>query len=182
LKLLTSRSLFFATCVVLFRGAIPAAAQPATQNATSKVNNGLPEGMPDLQGVYSSRWITDLADPKVVEKAVDVPFTPWGKQVWDARQANNQRDDTTLQCLPDGLPRQAGTPYPMQIVQTPTQVVFLYEGAAHTFRVVPTDGRPHRLVFETFPMDAETSLVAIPSRAPFVFSTRPSNPANRLMR
>lgn len=47
-------------------------------------------------------------------------------------------------------------------------------GEARTFLVpgevtVPTDGRPHRLVFETFQAEAETSLVAMPWRAPFVF-------------
>jgi hypothetical protein len=41
-----------------------------------------------------------------------------------------------MQCKPSGLPRQ-GVPYPMQIVQTDEQVIFLYEGGLHTFRIVP---------------------------------------------
>jgi hypothetical protein len=34
-------------------------------------------------------------------------------------------------------------PYPFQIVQLPDKVIFLYE-ALHNFRIVPTDGRPHK--------------------------------------
>ncbi len=45
-------------------------------------------------------------------------------------------------CLPRGVPDTINEPYPIQIVQTPSQVVILYE-AGELFRVIPTDGRPH---------------------------------------
>jgi hypothetical protein len=48
--------------------------------------------------------------------------------------------DPAFYCKPEGVPRMGA---PSQIVQTPGQVVFLYEGR-NTFRVIPTDGRPHR--------------------------------------
>jgi len=48
--------------------------------------------------------------------------------------------DPAFYCKPEGVPRMGA---PSQIVQTPGQVVFLYEGR-NTFRVVPTDGRGHR--------------------------------------
>jgi len=50
--------------------------------------------------------------------------------------------DPALRCGNPGLPRIGA---PDQIVHTPGQIVFLYNdlhGAA--FRVIPTDGRPHR--------------------------------------
>jgi hypothetical protein len=50
------------------------------------------------------------------------------------------RLDPAFYCKPEGVPRVGA---PNQIVQTPGQVVFLYEGR-NTFRVIPTDGRPHR--------------------------------------
>ncbi|NOT26128.1 MAG: hypothetical protein HOP16_08490 [Acidobacteria bacterium] len=50
------------------------------------------------------------------------------------------RRDPAFYCKPEGVPRMGA---PSQIVQTPGQVVFLYEGR-NTFRVIPTDGRPHR--------------------------------------
>ena len=50
------------------------------------------------------------------------------------------RRDPAFYCKPEGVPRMGA---PSQIVQTPGQVVFLYEGR-NTFRVIPTDGRTHR--------------------------------------
>ena len=50
------------------------------------------------------------------------------------------RLDPAFYCKPEGVPRMGA---PSQIVQTPGQVVLLYEGR-NTFRVIPTDGRPHR--------------------------------------
>jgi len=50
------------------------------------------------------------------------------------------RLDPAFYCKPEGVPRMGP---PTQIVQTPGQVVFLYEGR-QTFRVIPTDGRAHR--------------------------------------
>ena len=48
--------------------------------------------------------------------------------------------DPAFYCKPQGVPRMGP---PSQIVQTPGQVIFLY-GASNLFRVIPTDGRPHR--------------------------------------
>jgi hypothetical protein len=48
--------------------------------------------------------------------------------------------DPAFYCKPEGVPRMGP---PDQIVQTPGQVVFLYQNR-NTFRVIPTDGRPHR--------------------------------------
>jgi hypothetical protein len=51
-------------------------------------------------------------------------------------------------CKPPGVPRIGP---PQKIIQTPTEVVFLYSDLAGNFwRIVPTDGRPHRT-------DADTS-------------------------
>ena len=50
------------------------------------------------------------------------------------------RLDPAFYCKPEGVPRMGP---PTQIVQTKGQVVFLYEGR-NAFRVIPTDGRPHR--------------------------------------
>ena len=50
------------------------------------------------------------------------------------------RLDPAFYCKPEGVPRMGP---PTQIVQTPGQVVFLYENSK-AFRVIPTDGRKHR--------------------------------------
>ena len=107
-------------------------------------DTGLPPGMPDFRGVWTNRWIVNMADGRFVEKTVEVPFTEKGRRIYAERTGNFQKDDPNFKCWPSGLPRQGGTPYPLKIMQTPEEVVFLYEGGMHTFRIVPTDGRPHK--------------------------------------
>jgi len=48
--------------------------------------------------------------------------------------------DPAFYCKPQGVPRMGP---PSQIIQAPGQVVFLY-GSSNLFRIIPTDGRPHR--------------------------------------
>jgi hypothetical protein len=47
--------------------------------------------------------------------------------------------DPAIKCYPNGLPRIGA---PNKIVQTPTEVIFLYQHH-NTFRVIPVDGRSH---------------------------------------
>ena len=55
---------------------------------------------------------------------------------------NENKVDKVFYCGRPGVPRLGP---PQQIVQTPGQVVFLYEDlSGEFFRVIPTDGRPHR--------------------------------------
>jgi hypothetical protein len=53
------------------------------------------------------------------------------------------KDDPEGLCLPPGIPRMMATPFPFQIFQMPDRVIFLFEGGAHMWRVIYTDGRPH---------------------------------------
>jgi hypothetical protein len=120
--------------------------QPSPQRPRVKVDpdTGLPPGMPDFRGVWTNRWIVDMADGRYVEKTVEVPFTDKGRAIYAERTGSLQKDDPNLKCWPSGLPRQGGTPYPLKIMQTPDEFVILYEGGMHTFRIIPTDGRPHK--------------------------------------
>ena len=52
---------------------------------------------------------------------------------------NGNLEDMTFICMPEGVPRMGP---PMRIVQTQDDVVLLYQHR-NTWRVVPTDGRPH---------------------------------------
>ena len=57
----------------------------------------------------------------------------------DERQV---KEDPALKCRPPGVPRIGP---PDKIVQTPGQVVFLYDDLSGAFyRIIPTDGRGHR--------------------------------------
>ena len=101
------------------------------------------EGVPDFRGVWNSGWIVNMADGRYAEKTVDVPLSDWGRKIYEERTSNLQKDDPNMDCKPSGLPRAMGVPYPMKIVQNDDEVIFLYEGGLHTFRIVPMDGRKH---------------------------------------
>jgi hypothetical protein len=120
----------------------------------------MPDGKPDLSGVYQAstrRGAWDADTPGEVpgvpaaRKPGDVappardpiPFRP--EALARARELINRRsvDDPQTLCLPQASPRTTPTGlFPMQIVQTPTQVVMLYE-YFELFRVIPIDGRGH---------------------------------------
>jgi hypothetical protein len=112
----------------------------------------LPNGRPDLgnaKGAWNPRVIANLAgvgDPNrsPVERRVDVPFQPWAKAVYEDRQANLQKHDPESRCLPPGIPRMMATPFPFQIFQLSDRVLFIFEGGAHVWRTIYTDGRPHQ--------------------------------------
>lgn len=98
----------------------------------------LSDGKVDLggKGVWAPIWVLDWADKKYVEQNIDVPFTPAGMELYKERQATHSKDDPEGYCLPAGVPRYTGTPYPFQIIQLPDRVVILYEGASHMYRVI----------------------------------------------
>jgi hypothetical protein len=96
-------------------------------------------GKPDLSGV----WQTDLKFN--TNLAADLPpgavlMTPWGKGLYDARQANNSKDDPEGFCYPPGVPRASGVPFPEKIIQMRDAIVILYETRT-TFRQIFLDGR-----------------------------------------
>jgi hypothetical protein len=113
----------------------------------------LADGHPDLgngKGAWNPRIIENIAgvgpgapQRTPVERVVDVPFQPWAKALYEQRLATLQKDDPEGYCLPPGVPRMMATPFPFQIFQLPDRVVFLYEGGAHVWREIFTDGRPH---------------------------------------
>src|SRR4051812_8096220 len=111
----------------------------------------LADGRPDLgngKGAWNPRVIANLAgvgDPgrSPVETIVDVPFQAWAKAVYEQRQTNLQQHDPESRCLPPGLPRLMATPFPFQIFQQSDRILFVFEGGAHVWRTIFTDGRPH---------------------------------------
>jgi hypothetical protein len=75
------------------------------------------------------------------DKAIVVPFNEKGKKLFDEATATNSKDDPEGLCLPPGVPRMMYTPYPTEIFQLPTRIVFVYEGGAHVWREIWMDGR-----------------------------------------
>jgi hypothetical protein len=69
------------------------------------------------------------------------PYQPWAaKRVLESYN-NRAIDDPTARCLPPGIPRGVTLGlFPQQIVQTPQQIVILYE-YMNTFRVIPLNAK-----------------------------------------
>ena len=107
------------------------------------------DGKPDFTGVWAGPGFAHTGkdvDTAQVRRYTDAnmpPVKPQGKSLLNRPYAGNVRiDDPTAICLPNGLTRQIPSPYAQQWIQTPTQLVILYE-YMHFFRVIPF-GEPNR--------------------------------------
>jgi hypothetical protein len=99
------------------------------------------DGKPDLSGAWAPNAISQNVD--LVATGVQVPFQPWAEKVYQQHKDTISKDDPEARCLPPGVPRMTTTPYPFRIVQTPALTIIVYEGGAHIWRQIFTDGRPH---------------------------------------
>jgi hypothetical protein len=134
------------------------------QTAKSRVPRA-PDGRPDLTGVWqggstqrgsweeANRGVgvggsgLDSSAPVVLSSndrpagREAAPYQPWAAQ--KVLEAFKRRgiDDPTARCLPAGVPRTVMLGlFPQQIVQTPKQIVILYEYMS-AFRVIPLDAK-----------------------------------------
>src|SRR5947207_1043241 len=84
----------------------------------------LPDGHPDLQGIWepsANKYLRNLAADL---KPEDVPYQPWAKKLVDERaDGSHSREDPDANCLPQGVPKIAAAPAPWRIVQTPAYMV-----------------------------------------------------------
>jgi len=109
----------------------------------------------DLSGV----WFNDHPRPLTTNERYwiyefnleEPPMTVWGKAQYDATKSSfgtrsyslaETNDPLYHTCTPPGLPRVYLHPFPMQIVQTPGEVIVLFEYDSIRHQIF-TDGRPH---------------------------------------
>jgi hypothetical protein len=124
-------------------------AQPATPAAGEKKAVWPPsgpvpktaDGKPDLSAAWAPNAIRQNVD--LLGTGVEVPFQPWAEKLYKQHKDNISKDDPEARCLPPGVPRMSTTPYPFRIMQTPGLTLIVYEGGAHVWRQIFTDGRPH---------------------------------------
>jgi hypothetical protein len=132
--------------------------QEAQQAATGSLQAStprMPDGHPDLNGYWYRRQApmtsqkvggsVIMADAFATLRAIN-PGTPKYKPELVAKvkelEKNQVDEDRTYKCGPPGVPRIGP---PQRIVQTAREVVILYDDLnGNFFRVIPTDGRPHR--------------------------------------
>jgi len=101
-------------------------------------SNAIPrtaEGKPDFSGFFDIQYTPNMA----MGKEEGIPYTPAGKAAYRNHDA---KDDPTANCWLPGVPRIMQSPYPAQFIQTPNQLVILFE-YMHTFRSIPLNARPH---------------------------------------
>ena len=95
------------------------------------------DGKPDLQGI----WITRNAASFDISEVADsrqIPYLPEALE----REQKGDRVDPIAHCSMPGVPRITSMPFPIEIMQRPGYVVFLYE-YQHDQRIVQTSGRKH---------------------------------------
>jgi hypothetical protein len=69
-----------------------------------------------------------------------LPLTAWGKEELARRVARNSQDNPEAHCLPMGLMQFHTQGFPRKFIQTPEEIVILYE-ASSGIRQIFTDGR-----------------------------------------
>jgi hypothetical protein len=137
------------------------------EEMASRPTPRLPGGQPDLNGTWDHLGGIEFVRPQVLADGTicvlgcpsqEGPATPAPEEA--TREATfpryrpeflaKVRDleerqvelDTALHCQPPGVPRIGP---PAKIVQSAREVIFLYDDVNGSFfRIVPTDGRPHR--------------------------------------
>ena len=159
-KWLASPALFALATVLVFSSIAAAQAPgapggrgnaPAANAQQGRGRGGGPIAGPahdphDLSGVWNSRGFIGGAG-----FGSGLPqLTPLGQDLFKKSKSSNSgqytlkdtNDPVITKCLPPGVPRIYLQPFPWEIVQTPKEMVFLYE-YDHTVRHIFTDGRKH---------------------------------------
>jgi len=124
------------TVTVTVEGTAPAPAEAATAAGRAGLRR-MPDGKPDLSGVYGNAGLPQGTTPPALKPGAEKFRIVRGGP-------NDVRGRTTLttgnDCKPLGIPQTYITPYPFQIVQTPGLMVIVYEYPM-AVRFVPLDGR-----------------------------------------
>lgn len=112
-----------------------------------------PDGKPDLSGIWMIK--TDEPDPGTLPPGrppqirggyvgagfkEGLPFQPWAAELQKKRAAEGGLNDPDGLCMPQGPLQYHVDPQPLKVVQTPTQILIIYE-SNYGFRTIYLDGR-----------------------------------------
>src|SRR5881392_2287531 len=159
MRLTSATALAVALAAAVPAAQAPSASTPRTADGKVDLNGiwGVAPLPPAVKPGQSVRWLLPLkgVDPEGTDVfkgldrwQVDTRAAAPNKPEYKPELLAKVKDfsdkqgvlDPAFYCKPQGVPRMGP---PTQVVQTPGQVVFLY-GGNNLFRVIPTDGRPHR--------------------------------------
>ena len=114
-----------------------------------------PDGKPDFQGFWSRIAARNMENIEEHPEGLDgsggkslivdpptgrIPYRPWAAAKMQDHFATYL--NPVQLCFPDPPPKQAYGAGSRQIIQSPGYVLFIGD-YAHTYRMIPTDGRPH---------------------------------------
>jgi hypothetical protein len=101
-----------------------------------------PEGKPDLSGIWYPRGGRGFATLGNVAGGVPggLPFQPWAAELQRKRAAADSWDNPDGLCKPQGPLQYHTDPQPRKVVQTPTQILFIFE-SNYGLRTIYLDGR-----------------------------------------
>jgi hypothetical protein len=147
----------FATVATLGQEGEGAPAAGAAKDQAPSPVHRTADGKPDFSGMYQhgagganyglarhEKTALIPGGPGVIVDPPDgkLPMQDWARAEVESRgRPERGYDDPTAHCFPSGIPREYYVPQPMQILQPPGYVVFLFERM--TWRAVPLDGRKH---------------------------------------
>jgi hypothetical protein len=115
------------------------------------------DGKIDLSGVWENLWFYNgrIGQPPVSPPGEPpqttfanvgagfkdgLPLRPWAAELLKKRKEENSKDNPDAHCLPMGLMQFHIHPQPRRMIQTPDEIVIIYEGNAG-IREIFTDGR-----------------------------------------
>jgi hypothetical protein len=114
-----------------------------------------PDGKPDFSGFWNRIVVRNMENLEEHPQTMDtsggksaiiepadgkIPYQPWAAARRDEMYSNYV--NPMALCMTLGVPKQAYGPGVFRIVQTPASI-FMINDYAHSYRVIPTDGRPH---------------------------------------
>jgi len=110
-------------------------------------------GKPDLSGFWqvsnSAAWNIqdhraerDVPAGQGVVEGNEIPYQPWAAAKKKENFENRAAADPEAKCYLPGVPRLTYMPFPIQIVQTPRDVILLHE-YVHAVRTIHVDGSGH---------------------------------------
>ena len=118
----------------------------------------LPDGKPDLQGIWTAGTFAaaDDVEDHLTERfqiragkgiIVDppdgkIPYQDWARQRKQDLFAHHMYEDPEAHCTLSGVPRQMYAPFGFQIFQPSGAVVIFFE-AFHAWRIINLNGSPH---------------------------------------
>lgn len=136
----------------------PTARVPRLPNGQPNLTAPTPrtaDGKPDFSGLWEPGTEEAETAPFVAGAALlppeftniaarikdGLPYKPWARELRNARQAENAKDNPDGKCLPLSILQLHSHPFPRKIVQVPGLIAILYEKNV-LFRQIFTDGRP----------------------------------------